>query len=95
MDRAPTEKEHFFDKPANVRLFIRGLYTVCAIVFALDLVNLGLRLAGAHELRHAETAWEGLPGFYAVYGFVACVLLVVTAKQLRKVLMRREDYYDR
>jgi hypothetical protein len=35
-----------------------------------------------------------LSGFYAFYGFVACVLLVLIAKQMRKVLMRKEDYYD-
>jgi hypothetical protein len=34
-------------------------------------------------------------GFYAIYGFVACVLLVVIAKELRKLLMRDENYYDR
>ena len=33
-------------------------------------------------------------GFYAVYGFVACVLLVLLAKEMRKVLIRKEDYYD-
>ena len=33
-------------------------------------------------------------GFYAGYGFVACVLLVLIAKEMRKLLMRREDYYD-
>jgi hypothetical protein len=39
--------------------------------------------------------WESLWGFYAVYGFAACVLLVLLAKQLRKLLKRPEDYYDR
>jgi hypothetical protein len=34
-----------------------------------------------------------LLGFY-IYGFVACVVLVVIAKEMRKVLMRKEDYYD-
>jgi len=89
------EREHFFDKPGNVRLVLRVLFTVCAVTFALDLVSLGLRLAGAGELRHAEQAWEGLPGFYAIFGFVACVTLVLVAKQMRKVLKRDEDYYDR
>ena len=32
-------------------------------------------------------------GFYAIYGFVACVLLVVLAKVMRKVVMRPETYY--
>jgi hypothetical protein len=30
-----------------------------------------------------------------VYGFVACVLLVLTAKALRRLLKRPEDYYER
>ena len=95
MQRDPNERRHFFDEPANVRLVLRVLFTVCAAVACLDLVSLALRFAGQHELRHAETAWEGLPGFYAIFGFVACVALVVAAKQMRKVLMRDEDYYDR
>ncbi len=91
----PKEREHCFDRPGNVRLVLRVLFGVCALLFSLDLVSLGLRLAGVGELRHAERAWEGLPGFYAIFGFVACVALVLTAKQMRKILMRSEDYYDR
>jgi len=82
-------------EPKNVRLVLRLLFTACAAVLLLDIVDLVLPLVGLHELRHAETSWEGLPGFYAIYGFVACVLLVLTAKELRKILMRKEDYYDR
>ena len=44
--------------------------------------------------RHTYLNWEKLPAFYAFYGFVACVLLVLIAKEMRKVLMRKEDYYD-
>ena len=44
--------------------------------------------------RHVYHEWEGLWGFYAGYGFVACVLLVLIAKEMRKLLMRSEDYYD-
>ena len=29
-----------------------------------------------------------------LYGFVACVFLVLMAKLLRRILMRPEDYYD-
>jgi hypothetical protein len=82
-------------EPKNVRIVLRLLFTACAAVFLLDIVDLVLPLLGLHELRHAETPWEGLPGFYAIYGFVACVLLVLAAKEMRKVLMRDEDYYDR
>ena len=95
MQDDPNQRRHFFDEPANVRLVLRLLFTVCAAVVCLDLVSLLFRYAGWRELRHAETAWEGLPGFYAIFGFVACVALVLAAKQMRKILMRDEDYYDR
>ena len=38
---------------------------------------------------------EKIPGFYAIYGFIGCVVLVLVAKQMRKVVMRDEDYYER
>jgi hypothetical protein len=33
-------------------------------------------------------------GFYGFYGFVSCVALVLIAKELRRILMRPDDYYD-
>jgi hypothetical protein len=95
MTGTPGGKKHLFDNPRNVRIVIRSLYAVCALVFSLDIISLIVSYLGGHELRHAETAWEGFPGFYAFYGFVACVVLVLAAKQMRKLLMRKEDYYDR
>lgn len=44
---------------------------------------------------HVEHFWEKIPGFHAVYGFVACVAIIVVSKFLGKHwLMKREDYYD-
>ena len=78
------EREHLFDNPRNVRIVLRSLYTICAALVLSDFVY----------KRHVTHAWETLTGFYAVYGFVACVILVLAATQMRKILMRREDYYD-
>ena len=91
----PDGKRHFFDDPGKVRLVLRTLYVVCLALFLVDLVNLALQLGDMGELRHAERSWEGWPGFFPFYGFVACVALVLIAKQMRKVLMRDEDFYDR
>jgi hypothetical protein len=88
-------KKHFFDDPKNVQRVLRTFFAACVVVLLLDVVNLVLGLVGGPELRHAERSWEGLPGFYSLYGFVACVVLVLIATQMRKVLMRDEDYYDR
>lgn len=78
------EKQHIWDDPKNVRRFLRVFYVVCAGLFLADFV----------VERHVEHPWEGFPAFYAIYGFVACVALVLIATQLRKILMRSEDYYD-
>lgn len=84
MSAPSDEKRHLFDEPRNVRRVLYALYAACAILLGADLV--------IH--RHVTHPWENWFGFYAIYGFVACVALVVLAKQLRKVLMRAEDYYD-
>jgi len=39
--------------------------------------------------------WDGIPGFGAVYGLVACLLIIVVSKALGYALLYRpEDYYD-
>lgn len=78
------KEQHLFDNPQNVKRVLRGLYVVCAILFVLDFV--------LH--RHVTHPWDSLWGFYPIYGFVACVLLVLIAKWMRKILMRPQDYYD-
>lgn len=42
---------------------------------------------------HAEHPWEHALFFYALYGFVGISLLIVLSKGLRRLVMRREDYY--
>lgn len=37
--------------------------------------------------------WEAIPGFYAGFGFIACILLVILAKGLAKIIEKPEDYY--
>ena len=79
------DRKHVFDNPRNVKRLLRTIYVICAVLLGLDLVF----------QRHVIHDWEALPGFYALYGFVACAALVLIAKQMRKLLMRKEDYYDR
>jgi hypothetical protein len=74
----------WLDHPENVARLYRGLWVFGGLLVLADLV--------VH--RHAETAFDGWFGFYGLYGFVACVALVLAAKLLRRVVMRREDYYD-
>ncbi len=79
------EKVYFFDKEENVTLVLRIFYALCVLLFLLDFV--------VH--RHIYIWFENIPTFYALYGFVACVVLVLIATQMRKWLMRDEDYYQK
>ena len=78
------EKIHLFDRPENVNRLLKVFYAICILLVLADFI--------VH--RHIGFDWEKIPAFYAFYGFVACVLLVVVAKRMRNVLMRKEDYYD-
>ena len=79
-----SKKLYLFDKPENVNRLLRGFYAICVILVVADFIF--------H--RHIGFAWEEIPAFYAIYGFVACVVLVVIAKKMRKIIMRKENYYD-
>ena len=78
------EPKSFFDKPENIRKMLKVFYGICALLVIADFL--------VH--RHIYHDWENIPAFYAIYGFVGCVVLVLIAKEMRKVLMRGEDYYD-
>jgi hypothetical protein len=78
------QKQHLFDNPRNVSILLRVFYLTCILLFILDFI--------LH--RHVALSWQDFTGFYAIFGFVACVTLVLVAKQMRKILMRKEDYYD-
>ena len=86
---------HYFDDPKRWKRLIGILFVICAVVFALDIVNFIQLRMGWPELRHPERSWEGYAAFYAFYGFLAYTAIVYTAKALRKGVMRDEDYYDR
>ena len=78
------EKKHVFDNPRNIKAVIYAVFVLCGVVLALDLI--------IH--RHVEHSIESWFGFYAFYGFVCCFFLVIAATWMRKVVMRKEDYYD-
>jgi len=80
-----TEKKYLFDNPGNVKLLFVSFYLSLLILLVIDFFI----------YKHPHFPWEKWPGFYATYGFVACVVLVVVAKYiLRPLVKRKEDYYD-
>lgn len=40
--------------------------------------------------------WNYIPGFYIIWGFLGCAVIVYVSKWLGKLfIFRNEDYYDR
>jgi len=72
------------DSPRGGRVAFRWLAVVCALLLVADLFY----------DKHAHYGFEDWFGFYGIYGFVGCVILVLAAKELRRLVMRDEDYYE-
>ncbi len=66
-----------------VRKGLAIFFGLCAIVLLLDLI-----------VRKHGDYWWNFFGFHTLFGFVACVALVLVASWMRKPLMRDEHYYD-
>lgn len=107
-DREPIENDDgapilidWFENPKNVTRVVNFTYAVCAAFVIGDILWFGLHFADLdlwgginQHAKHSHYWWEELPAFHAAYGFISCVVLVLAATQLRKVLMREEDYYE-
>jgi hypothetical protein len=77
-------RRYWLDDPRNVTRLCWLLALVCAALFFAD----------AFYDKHPHFEAESWFGFYGIFGFVACVGLVLAAKWLRRILKRGEDYYD-
>lgn len=75
---------HGLDSPRSGRIALRGVAVTCALLVASDFVI----------EKHGHYGFETWIGFQGVYGFIACVALVLAAKQLRRIVKRDRDYYD-
>ena len=80
----PTDGPTDRDNPNTHSTIVYALYGICALLVVIDL----------WVPKHGPFAIEYWFGFYAFYGFVVSVGLVVVAKWLRAIVMRPEDYYD-
>ena len=76
----------WFDHAQNIKRLKIGFYIV---LFLLVLPDFFMH---KHSLFSSIEAW---PGFYAFFGFVACVAIILISNLLGFALKVREDYYDR
>lgn len=79
------DDKHWLVRPRTIRLLWVGF----GVILALTVV------AGLFVHQHVYFGIEDSFGFFAWYGFVTCVAMVVLAKLLGIFLKRPDDYYDR
>lgn len=75
---------HWLVRPKTIRI----LWIVLVIVLVLTLIP------DFFIHPHAYFGIDGSVGFYAWYGFITCVAMVVLAKLLGIFLKRKDTYYD-
>jgi hypothetical protein len=86
----------------RLKTVVRVCYGVLGLLVVLDVVQcFSARHPEAVE-EHAAGFWaalyrlaETVPGFWSVFGFVACTLIIFLSKWYGSTgIMTREDYYD-
>jgi hypothetical protein len=75
----------FFERP-EVATWVRRVFLGSLVLLVI--------LDFLHE-KHVAFFWEHVPGFYALYGFLSCALIIAVSKLLGKFwLQKKEDYYE-
>ncbi len=74
---------------ARLKDVIRICFALLALLVLLDAIP------AIVDKEHAHTAVEKIPGFWAVFGFIGCVILIIASKWFGHAgIMTREDYYE-
>lgn len=73
----------FYKKSSIKKLWIGTIIILVLTVIAEFFIKL-----------HPHFEIESYFGFHAVYGFLACVAMVLFAKLLGFLIKRKDDYYD-
>ena len=80
----PDNKKYWLDNKKNVDKIWYALLGICALSVLADFF---------YHKHVAHPVEDLIVGMYGWYSFIGCVFLVLSAKLLRRILMRSEDYY--
>jgi len=73
----------------RLKMVVRICYVVLGLLVVYDAIPLFV------DKEHAHTRAEQIPGFWAVFGLVGCIILILGSKAFGHAgIMKREDYYD-
>ena len=74
----------------RLRMVVRVGIAALVVLILLDAVP------AIVDKEHAHTAAEHIPAFWAAFGLLGCLLLVIVSKTFGRLgVSPREDYYDR
>jgi hypothetical protein len=76
------------DEPKNIKILRILFYLSLIIVVILEILI---------KREHIEFSFEHIvefPAFHAIYGLLACILIILVSKFIGYLVMKREDYYD-
>lgn len=79
-----TPDKHWLVREATIRKLWIGFIAILAATV----------IAGFFVHQHAHFGFEDSAGFYAWYGFITCVAMVLGAKLLGFLIKRRDSYYE-
>jgi len=77
-------KQNWFYKKTTIKKLWIGAIVILALTIFLEII----------VTLHPHFEIEASFGFHALYGFFACVGMVVFAKVLGFLIKRKDDYYD-
>lgn len=79
----------YLDEPKNIKILRILFYLSLIVVVVLEFIFI--------KREHIEFSFEHIvefPAFHAIYGLLACILIILVSKFIGYLVMRREDYYD-
>ena len=75
------------DNPAFICVFLGVLIVACVLAAFAGFVP-------AWQKSHPHFQAEGFPIFFAFWGFASFMFIVLAGQHLRKLVGRKEEYYD-
>lgn len=65
-----------------------------ALLVIAAVISLAVGFTTPHDPAHDQW-WSRIPAFFALFGFIGCIVIIFFAKSLGKLFLRKgEDYYD-